>query len=1141
MNQLHFKLLFQIILLRIVAFTPVVQSVPDVDAVAATTVRRLRSITSPSTTKSSTRHLQDNDGNTATPTIAISPTAAPLVPIQPFMVRISSGSTEDYIDADGVIWNSDTTYTNTGDIYSLCPLEIINTTLDALYCKERYFNKWVHVNKPFRYDVAVPRAGSAYTVKLHFAEINFKSARERVFDVWVNSKLEIRALDIYNEVGYATALVIPITTRITTAQSQITIELVSRIENPKICAIEIIEVLDYVAPPTAAPIIPLYTKRISAGATQNWYDDETGIVWEKDQFFGNKGAVDSICPAQINGTELDGLYCKDRYFNKWEFSGPYRYDIPVPNDGTYYSVNLHFAEFSQQAIGARLFDVIVNNRIVKKDLDIYKEVGYMTAYVLPVVTVVQNGTVSIEFVSKVENPKICAIEILELSNYIPPPTEAPTVPPALPFSTRISAGAAEDWIDSNGIEWGKDKYFNNKGGIHWVCPKAINGTELDSLYCKDRYFNKWEYSGPYQYIIPVPKDAAYSVKLHFAEVTYALAGERIFDVLVNQRMVFRNLDIYKEAGYLTAFVLPIVTLSTNATITIEFISKKENPKICAIEIIEIPNYVPPPTAAPVAPPRLPFSTRINAGVTQDWIDENGVIWEKDKYFDGKGDVFTKCPLAIAGTDLDNLYCKERFFNRWKYAAPFVYEIPVPRIGAYSVKLHFAEVSYQARGQRIFDVLVGGKLILGSLDIFAEAGYAKAYILPTIAQVSTGFVTIQFVPKVEHPKICAIEIVEIPDYIPPPTAAPIARPFEILINSGAVDDYSERNTGRIWEKDNYFIGGGVLFKRHYDIVGTVDDEIFHIERHGEFRYEIPVPPGRYELILHFTELHFKSAGQRLFDVTIENSISFKKIDLIKMSGLIRRAFTINYTLPVTDGLLSIEFSNANPIVDMPKVSGIEVKFLSTSTDAINPFPILINCGGDNFVERNGTSIRNWVSDRSFINGNVYNNSRDIKTLAIANRIYHTGRHGAFRYEVPVPIGSYSVTLHFAETGLSGIGTRLFNVVIEDTVTHNNVDVVRMGNGTNFRPVMITSRVNVTDGLLTVVFAFSSPARNSPMISGIEINVIDNGPVVAPTGTPIRAPVLMPTKAPSQVTVPLKNCSIPRVSTYCPSERIIVLVL
>jgi Malectin domain len=36
------------------------------------------------------------------------------------------------------------------------------------------------------------------------------------------------------------------------------------------------------------------------------------------------------------------------------------------------------------------------------------------------------------------------------------------------------------------------------------------------------------------------------------------------------------------------------------------------------------------------------------------------------------------------------------------------------------------------------------------------------------------------------------------------------------------------------------------------VGSVDDPIYETERNGEVLYEIPVPPGSYEIALHFAE-------------------------------------------------------------------------------------------------------------------------------------------------------------------------------------------------------------------------------------------------------------------------------------------------
>ena len=214
-NQLQIKLVVQSILLLATIFKPVVVTSHNVFEAGATISQRLRSISLTSVVMSDTQwNLQEvlnntTSTNTSTPTMApvttapvtIEPvTVAPVtmarfVPplpaptattIAPFTLHINSGSTEDYIDANGKIWKSDTIFTNTGGMYNVCPLKIFNMTLDSLYCKERYFNKWVHVNKPFRYEIPVPRVSSAYTVKLHFSEINFRAARERVFDVWIN-------------------------------------------------------------------------------------------------------------------------------------------------------------------------------------------------------------------------------------------------------------------------------------------------------------------------------------------------------------------------------------------------------------------------------------------------------------------------------------------------------------------------------------------------------------------------------------------------------------------------------------------------------------------------------------------------------------------------------------------------------------------------------------------------------------------------------------------------------------------------------------------------------------------------------------------------------------------------------------------
>ena len=83
---------------------------------------------------------------------------------------------------------------------------------------------------------------------------------------------------------------------------------------------------------------------------------------------------------------------------------------------------------------------------------------------------------------------------------------------ALAQVIRINAGGGQ-FTDPTGNVWQGDAYFNSGQGT-WDCPKAINGTNNDDLYCTYRWFNQAQ---PYLYQIPVP-NGYYNVRLHFAEM-----------------------------------------------------------------------------------------------------------------------------------------------------------------------------------------------------------------------------------------------------------------------------------------------------------------------------------------------------------------------------------------------------------------------------------------------------------------------------------------------------------------------------------------------------------------------------------------------------------------------------------------------
>lgn len=83
----------------------------------------------------------------------------------------------------------------------------------------------------------------------------------------------------------------------------------------------------------------------------------------------------------------------------------------MPNGN--YLVTLHFADIflGTHEIGLRVFDVLIEGFGVIKDLDIFSEVGGYAALAKAVPTAVSDGSLTIEFLTKKQSPKISAIEI----------------------------------------------------------------------------------------------------------------------------------------------------------------------------------------------------------------------------------------------------------------------------------------------------------------------------------------------------------------------------------------------------------------------------------------------------------------------------------------------------------------------------------------------------------------------------------------------------------------------------------------------------------------------------------------------------------------------------------------------------------
>ncbi|MCK5850815.1 MAG: PQQ-binding-like beta-propeller repeat protein [Kiritimatiellae bacterium] len=81
----------------------------------------------------------------------------------------------------------------------------------------------------------------------------------------------------------------------------------------------------------------------------------------------------------------------------------------------------------------------------------------------------------------------------------------------------------------------------------------------------------------------------YKVRLHFAESEFKKAGKRIFSVAVQDRMVIKNLDIFKKAGgQHKSIVREFKNIKASPSLKITLTAKKGRPLICGIEIQALP-------------------------------------------------------------------------------------------------------------------------------------------------------------------------------------------------------------------------------------------------------------------------------------------------------------------------------------------------------------------------------------------------------------------------------------------------------------------------------------------------------------------------------------------------------------------------
>lgn len=135
--------------------------------------------------------------------------------------------------------------------------------------------------------------------------------------------------------------------------------------------------------------------------------------------------------------------------------------------------------------------------------------------------------------------------------------------------------------------------------------------------------------------------------------------------------------------------------------------------------------------------------RVNCGGVD--ATYQGLTWSKDNGFTSPSGVLSTL-LQFANP----IYKTERNGN-------FSYQFNVDN-GPYTVTLKFAELRYQTKGKRVFNVAINGTQVISKLDLVRTAGYAVPYDRSFTVNVTNNKIKIDFIPLVYKAKVNGIEIV-----------------------------------------------------------------------------------------------------------------------------------------------------------------------------------------------------------------------------------------------------------------------------------------------------------------------------------------------------------------------------------------------
>jgi hypothetical protein len=330
--------------------------------------------------------------------------------------------------------------------------------------------------------------------------------------------------------------------------------------------------------------------------------------------------------------------------------------------------------------------------------------------------------------------------------------------------------------------------------------------------------------------------------------------------------------------------------------------------------------------------------------------------------------------------------------------------------------------------------------------------------------------------------------------PQPASTPFGPPAgqEVRILAGSSRSFLD-HAGKLWSADAGFTGGVAVNSAAQHIARTLDPGFYRTSRQGQFRYDIPLQPGIYELRLHFAEtvygpesLGTGGEGSRVMSVRANGRVLLSGFDLVADAGAGRTADIKVFPdiAPAADGILHLEFraENGQPAT----LSAIEI--LPGIRGRMRPVRVLARQ-----TPYYSNDSRWWSPDNYFEGGQLAAYAAPVNGTGDPE-FFETERWGNFSYAIPVAPGRYTLTLFFAArhgdwnqplpANLEGrpAPAHIFNVFCNGKALLSNFDLPQQTGAAEVAVRRFTGLEPNAQGKLLLNFV---PVRGYATVTGIEV--------------------------------------------------------